>query len=68
MYMIVESLYGTLETNVTLYANYISIKIVFRCIWRGAWVAQSLDFGSGHDTRIVRSSPMSGSALRVEPA
>ena len=39
----------------------------------GAWVAQSvehptLDFGSGHDLRLVKSSPMLGSALSVEPA
>ena len=27
-----------------------------------------LDFGSGHDFRVVRSSPMSGSALGVESA
>ena len=40
---------------------------------RGAWVAQSvehltLDFGSGHDLRVVRSSPLSGSMLGVESA
>jgi len=34
----------------------------------GAWVAQSvkcptLDFRSGHDLRVVRSSPVSGSTL-----
>jgi len=39
----------------------------------GAWVAQlvkrlTLDFGSGHDLKIMRSSPVSGSMLRVEPA
>ena len=39
----------------------------------GAWVAQSterpiLDFGSGHDPRVMGSSPPSGSALGVEPA
>jgi len=37
------------------------------------WVAQlvkcpTLDFGSGHDLRVVRSSPMSGSTLGMEPA
>ena len=36
---------------------------------RGAWVAQSverptLDFGSGHDLRVVRSSPGLGYSLR----
>ena len=28
----------------------------------------TLDVGSGHDPRVVESSPMLGSALRVEPA
>ena len=28
----------------------------------------TLDFGSSHDLRVVRSSPTSGSALVVEPA
>lgn len=37
----------------------------------GAWVAPSaewptLDFGSGRGLRVVRSSPVSGSALNVE--
>ena len=40
---------------------------------RDARVAQSvkhvtLDFGSGHDRRVVTQSPVLGSALRVEPA
>ena len=40
---------------------------------RGIRVAQSvknltLDFSSGHDLRVVRWSPMSGSALGMEPA
>jgi len=40
---------------------------------RDAWVAQSvkhptLDFSSGHDLRFMISSPMSGSALSMEPA
>ena len=39
----------------------------------GAWVAQSvecltLDFSSGHDLRVVGSSPASGSVLSTEPA
>jgi len=39
---------------------------------RGLWVAQSvkhptLDFGSGHDLGVLRSSPASGSALGVDP-
>ena len=28
----------------------------------------ALDFGSGQDLTVVRSSPVSGSVLRVEPA
>lgn len=40
---------------------------------RGAWVAQmvkysTLDFGSGHELRVVRLSPESGYALSMEPA
>ena len=39
----------------------------------GDWVAQlvkqlTLDFGSGHDLRVVRSSPTLGFALSMEPA
>ena len=39
----------------------------------GVWVVQSLerqtvDFGSGHDPRVMRSSPVSGSTLKMEPA
>ena len=39
----------------------------------GAWVAQlvghpALDFSSGHDPRVMGLSPMSGSALSMEPA
>ena len=42
-------------------------------VWRGTWMAQSvklqtLDFGSGHDLRVLRLSPMSGSVPNVEPA
>ena len=38
----------------------------------GTWVAQSiecltLDFGSGHSPRVIRSSPASGSTLTMEP-
>ena len=50
-------------------------KILFRkkiCI-RDTWVAQPvecliLDFSSGHDPRVVGSSPASGPVLSVEPA
>lgn len=39
----------------------------------GVWVAQlvkfpTLDFGSGHDLKVLRSSPVSGSALGGESA
>ena len=39
----------------------------------GAWVAQlvecpTLDFGSGHDLRVMRSNPMSGCTLGMESA
>ena len=37
----------------------------------GAWVAQWVGasaFGSGHDPRVLESSPTSGSPLRGEPA
>ena len=39
----------------------------------GTWVAESverptLDFGSGHDPRVVGSGPSSGSVMSVEPA
>ena len=38
-----------------------------------AWLAQSvecptLDFGSGHDPRVVELSPVLGSVLNMEPA
>lgn len=41
--------------------------------YRGTWVAQrvkhlTLDFGSGHDLRVVSSSPALGFMLDVEPA
>ena len=40
---------------------------------RGAWVAHSaecpsLDFGSGHDPRVMGLSPMLGSVLSMKPA
>ena len=40
---------------------------------RGAWVVQLVkcltpDLGTGHDLRVVRSSPNSGSMLSVEAA
>ena len=44
-----------------------------KCKLMGAWMAQlakcpNLDFGSGHDHRVVRSRPMLGSARGMEPA
>ena len=43
-----------------------------KSIW-GIWLAHlvkclTLDFGSGHDLRVLGSSPVSGSLLGVEPA
>ena len=47
--------------------------IIRRGKFRGAWVArsiehQTLDFSSGHDPRVMESSPVSGSLLSMEPA
>ena len=44
----------------------------FKSECRGDWVTQwvkylTLDFGSGHDLRVVRSSPTLGYALGMEP-
>ena len=65
------------KMNTVLFSNYNVKYICFvlgilHLLW-GAWVAQSvnhlsLDFGSGHDLRSVRSSSMSGSVRNVEPA
>ena len=46
--------------------------ILYALSW-GAWVAQSgeqpiLDFGSGHDLRIMGSRPALGSVLSLESA
>lgn len=40
---------------------------------KGTWVvqltgSQAFDFGSGHDLRVLRSRPMSGSVLNTESA
>ena len=50
--------------------SYFFLKMISK--W-GAWVAQSvehptLDFGSGHDPRVMRSSPTLGSVLSVKSA
>ena len=52
---------------------YLLLHHVKKYYKRGTWVPQSikhpiLDFGSGHDLRVVRWSPALGSALSVEPA
>ena len=52
-------------------SNFLS-NLIKNKLW-GAWMAQSverlmLDFSSGHNPRIMGSSPISGSALSVEPA
>ena len=46
---------------------------VLKTFFRGAWVAQSvehltLDFGSGHDPRVMGLSPMLGLTVIMEPA
>ena len=51
----------------------IDVHICLKNLTRGTWVSQSveyltLDFGSGHDLRIVRSSPVVGSMLDMEAA
>ena len=56
----------------TSYAKCI-FNFLRNCLPGGAWVGQlvkclTLDFGSGHDLRVVRSSPQLGSTLNVEPA
>ena len=55
-------------------SNLLNKNSTFKKIARGiAWVAQSikcptLDVGSGHDLTVVRSSPLLGSTLAMEPA
>ena len=49
--------------------KHISCNVNVNC--GGTWVAQlvkPLDFGSGHDLRVVRLSPTLGSVLGMEPA
>ena len=60
-----------LKENIRATLKIISLSKVMPC--RSTWVAQlieclTLDFGSGHDPRVIRSSPASGSVLSVEPA
>ena len=49
-------------------------KLIFiKDVYRDTWGAQSverltLDFGPGHDARVVGSSPVAGSMLSVDPA
>ena len=45
----------------------------YQIFQRGSWVVQSVKhptpgFGSGHNLRVVRLSPSSGSTLSLEPA
>ena len=54
-------------------SSYLELVSCYLTLDRGAQVAQSgerltLDFGSGHDLRVVRSSPTSGSTLSAESA
>ena len=58
--------------NTPIKRQRLSVWIEKKDSW-GAWVAQSvkcptLDFGSGHYLRILRSSPTLDSVLGVEPA
>ena len=52
----------------------IDLKLIRNANSWSTWVAKSvsnqvtLDFGSGHNLRVVRSSPMSGYTLSVESA
>ena len=51
--------------------NLTTLGTSYKCSHRDAWVAQSvkcptLDFGSGHDLVVVRSSPIWGSTLSKE--
>ena len=61
--------------NFTTYMRVYGFVCIFieRLQKRGAWVAQlvehlTLDFGLGHDPRVVGLSLTLGSALSVEPA
>ena len=49
------------------------LEVLIKNWHMGAWVVQyikrlTLDFGSGHDLRVVRSRPTSGSGLSAESA
>uniref|UniRef100_A0A452RRJ7 DUF4485 domain-containing protein n=1 Tax=Ursus americanus TaxID=9643 RepID=A0A452RRJ7_URSAM len=59
--------------RVTIRRRSILFESLKNYIFRSAWVSQAvkcvtLGFGSGHDLRVVRSSPKLGSALRGESA
>ena len=46
--------------------------VLFKMLLRGTWVPQlaecpTLEFGSGHDPRVMGLSPASGSVLSLEP-
>ena len=69
MYKIVESLYCTPKTNITLYVAGVKVKNLNWGAWAGQLVKrQTLDFSSGYDLRVMRLSPGSGSALNKESA
>ena len=63
---------GQVETlNVKL--MYLALTVLKITKSQGAWVAQwvehpTLGFGSGHDLRVMRLSPMSSSVLSEESA
>ena len=57
--------------NQVLGLSFVFFKILE--VTRGAWVAQwvgclTLDFGSGYDLKVMRSSPTLGSTPSVEPS
>ena len=52
---------------------YTELNMIITVNSRGTWVAQlvehlALGFSSGHDLRVLRSSPVSGSMLSMESA
>ena len=62
-----------LITNTSMYVWLLKFQSPFKVQVRDAWVAQLakcliLDFGSGHDLRVKKSSPALDSTLDVEPA
>ena len=63
-------LFYKLMTDFSEYFLWINVALKMeRCTWADQSVKHpTLDFGSGHDFRVVRLSPMLGSVLGMEPA